>query len=209
MRANELPARPSRRVLTIGMAPADRGLEIERDAVLLGERRERDAVAREQRLVGGDHRFSGRQRGLDRGLGRIALAAHQLDEHVDLADRSRARPGRRPSAIFADRRRASCRATARSPRRPRSAGRSGRSGRRAARSIRRTTDAPTVPKPARPSFSGAAIARRQPAGGRRVSAAWREERRCATFRGPLSRKRRMLRAAWRMRCSFSTSAMRT
>ena len=27
--------------------------------------------------------------------------------------------------------------------------------------------------------------------------------------GPVSRKRRMLRAAWRMRCSFSTKAMRT
>ena len=33
---------------------ADRGLEIERDLVLLGERRERDAMARQQRLVGGD-----------------------------------------------------------------------------------------------------------------------------------------------------------
>ena len=30
-----------------------------------------------------------------------------------------------------------------------------------------------------------------------------------SFSGPVSRKRRMLRAAWRMRCSFSTSAMRT
>src|SRR6202012_5924253 len=29
------------------------------------------------------------------------------------------------------------------------------------------------------------------------------------FSGPVSRKRRKLRAAWRIRCSFSTSAIRT
>ncbi len=63
---------------------ADRRLEIERDAVLLGERRELEAVLGEQRLVGGDDRFASRQRGLDRALRRIALPAHQLDEDVDL-----------------------------------------------------------------------------------------------------------------------------
>ena len=41
---------------------ADRGLEIERDLVLLGERRQLDAVPRQQRLVGGDHRLAGLER---------------------------------------------------------------------------------------------------------------------------------------------------
>ncbi len=98
MRASELPARPSRNVLTIGMAPATAASKFSATSMLLGERRERDAVAREQRLVGGDHRFAGGERGLDRTLGRIALPAHQLDEHVDLGIGAQARPDRRPSA---------------------------------------------------------------------------------------------------------------
>ena len=42
-------------------------------------------MTRQQRLVGGDHRFLRRQRRRDRGLGGIAFSAHQLDEDVDLA----------------------------------------------------------------------------------------------------------------------------
>src|SRR5215467_2948080 len=64
---------------------ADRGLEIERHMVLLGNGRQRDAVTGKQRLVGGDNRFSRRERGRDRGFGRIALPADQLHEDVDLA----------------------------------------------------------------------------------------------------------------------------
>jgi hypothetical protein len=73
-----------------------------------------------------------------------------------------------------------------------------------------TTALPTVPSPARPTFSGKAITRRPSCSERR-----RDHRRVASgttlcsISGPVSRKRRMLRAAWRMRCSFSTSAMRT
>ena len=63
---------------------ADRGLEIKRDVMLFRERGELDAVLGEQRLVGGDHRFARRQRRLDRALGRIAGAADQFDEHVDV-----------------------------------------------------------------------------------------------------------------------------
>src|SRR6516164_2690987 len=64
---------------------ADRGLEIERHMVLLGNGRQRDAVAGKQRLVGGDNRFFRGERGRDRGLGRVALPADQLHEDVDLA----------------------------------------------------------------------------------------------------------------------------
>ena len=64
-------------------AAGDRRLERERRVVFLGEPRERDAVTREQRLVGGDDRPADGERRLDRALGRIALPAHQLDEHVD------------------------------------------------------------------------------------------------------------------------------
>src|SRR6516162_345006 len=63
---------------------ADYGLEIQRHMVLLGNGCQRDAVAGEQRLVGGDDRFFRRQRGRDRGFGRITLAADQFHEDVDL-----------------------------------------------------------------------------------------------------------------------------
>src|SRR5262249_55571690 len=63
---------------------ADRRLEIERRVALLGEPGEREAVAREQRLVGGDNGLSRRERRLDRGLGGIARPADQLDEDVDV-----------------------------------------------------------------------------------------------------------------------------
>ena len=60
MRSNELPAMPFAQGLHDRDGAADRGLEIERDVVLLGERGELDAVLGEQRLVGGDHRLAGR-----------------------------------------------------------------------------------------------------------------------------------------------------
>ena len=63
---------------------ADCGLEIQRHMVLLGDGRQRDAVAGKQRLVGGDDRFFRRQRSRDCGFGRIALAADQFHEDVDL-----------------------------------------------------------------------------------------------------------------------------
>ena len=63
---------------------ADRSLEIKGDMVLFRERGELDAMLGKQRLVGGDHRLSGRQRRFDRCLGRIAGAADQFDKHVDV-----------------------------------------------------------------------------------------------------------------------------
>ena len=64
---------------------ADRGFEIERHVVLLGDSRERNPVPRQQRLVGGDHGFFRRQRRRDRRVRGIPLAADQLHEHIDLA----------------------------------------------------------------------------------------------------------------------------
>ena len=191
---------------------AHRGLEIERDAVLLGERGELDAVLGEQRLVGGDDRLAARQ----------------------APPRPRAWPGRprRRSA----RRRRRCRGRSRAPpdRRPSAAlyrrGRAPRAGSRAvtattsmARPQRcastsrccassRTTAEPTVPSPARPAFRGATMERPQEPKTPICAADQRRFARGTTlcnFSGAVSRKRRRLRAAWRMRCSFSTRAMRT
>ena len=83
MRLMRLPPSPSRSVLTIGMPPATAASN--ESAVLFASAslRQRDAVVRQQRLVGGDHRPAGAERRLDRALGGIALAAHQFDEHVD------------------------------------------------------------------------------------------------------------------------------
>ena len=66
-------------------AARDRRLEAERRVMRLGQPGERNAMARQQRLVGGDHAAAEAERRLDRALGRIALPAHQLDEHVDAA----------------------------------------------------------------------------------------------------------------------------
>ena len=63
---------------------ADSCLEIQRAAVLLGERREAIAGACDQRLVGGDDGLAGAQRGLDRLARGAARTAHQFDEAVDL-----------------------------------------------------------------------------------------------------------------------------
>ena len=66
-----------------GMPPATAASKFSATPLLLGQPRQRRAVVGEQRLVGGDHMLAGLHRGLDRGLGRIALAAHQFDEDVD------------------------------------------------------------------------------------------------------------------------------
>ncbi len=85
-------------------------------------------------------------------------------------------------------------------------------------SIRRTTSAPTVPSPAIPTFRAATMTRKT---CRRVARAKRGQRWLKSYRRlargttlcnvsiPLSRKRRTPRAACRMRCSFSTMAIRT
>ena len=67
-----------------GNAAGNRALEVERNAMLLGERGERGPVMGEQRLVGGDHMLAGAERRLDRVLGGALLAADQLDENVDV-----------------------------------------------------------------------------------------------------------------------------
>ncbi len=59
-----------------------RGLEQQGRAGRLGQSRELCAVLGDQRLVGGDDRLAGFQRGLDRDLGRAVRAADQLDEDV-------------------------------------------------------------------------------------------------------------------------------
>ena len=66
-----------------GDAAGHRGLEVERDAVLLGEPRELHAVLGEQRLVGGDDVLAGRSAASTACLGDAVLAADQLDEDVD------------------------------------------------------------------------------------------------------------------------------
>ena len=65
-------------------AAGHRRLEVERHAALLGERGEARTVMSEQRLVGGDDVLAGAERGLHGGFRHAALAAHQLDEHVDV-----------------------------------------------------------------------------------------------------------------------------
>ena len=51
--------------------------------MLLGRPRQPQAVLGDQRLVGGDHRFAGFQRRLDRRQRGIAGPAHQFDEAID------------------------------------------------------------------------------------------------------------------------------
>ena len=84
----------SRMVLTIGMPPATDASKASATSAL-GEPRQIEPVMGKQRLVGGDHRLAGLERRLDRRLGRIALAAHQLDEDIDLG-----RPGQRHRIVM-------------------------------------------------------------------------------------------------------------
>ena len=65
------------------MRGADRRLEIQRAAMFFGGLGQPQSVLGDQRLVGGDHRFAGFQRRLDRRQRGIAGAAHQFDEAID------------------------------------------------------------------------------------------------------------------------------
>ena len=62
----------------------DCGLEQQRHALGLGQGRQLGAVLGDQRLVGGDDRLAGVERGFDRGLRRAVRAADQFDEDVDV-----------------------------------------------------------------------------------------------------------------------------
>ena len=63
-------------------AAGDRGLEGERDVVFLGQGGQGGAVHREHRLVGGDHRPAGGERGFHQGAGGAVGAADQFQHHV-------------------------------------------------------------------------------------------------------------------------------
>ena len=98
MRASELPARPSRSVFTIGMAPPTAASKLSATWFFSASAASATPWRASSALLAVTTDFFGRQRRLDRGLGGIALAADQLDEDVDLAVARRARPDRRPSA---------------------------------------------------------------------------------------------------------------
>ena len=64
-------------------------------------------MLREQRLVRGDHRLAGGERGGQRGLD--GIAAGDLDDHVDIGIARRARAAlRRARDVRGERRRAPC-----------------------------------------------------------------------------------------------------
>ena len=134
-------------------AAGDRRLEVERDAVLLGQPRQLGAVLGQQRLVGGDDVLAGAQRGLDGGFGRAVVAADQLDEDVD------GRIGREP--VGGSNQAMPSRLTPRSLSRLRALtpvttiSRPTVSARRAPCVCnRRSRPAPTVPSPATPNLNG-------------------------------------------------------
>ena len=64
-------------------AAGHRRLEVQGDAVFLGQTRQLGAVLCQQRLVGGDDMLARAQRGLDGGFCRAVVAADQFDEDVD------------------------------------------------------------------------------------------------------------------------------
>ena len=89
--AEQLAGAVARQPLADGLddrnAARHRGLEIQRHAVHFGQPREARTMMRQQRLVGGDDMLSGVQGGFNRRLGRVALAAHQFDEDIDIGCR--------------------------------------------------------------------------------------------------------------------------
>ena len=196
---------------------ADRRLEIQRHLVPFRQFGQSLAVAGEQRLVGGDDRLAGRERGLHCGIGGIALPADQFDEEIDLGV-ARQRHGIVEPAAAGEIGIAFLVAVAGGD------GDHVDSASAAARQrIAPLGEKPHCRRPHRPQSGQTDFQRRThrrrrfrvrsaPRRRRLRSAPQRRVARGTTlcnFSGPLSRKRRMLRAAWRMRCSFSTSAMRT
>ena len=65
-------------------AAGDRGLEGERDVLVFRQFRQRQPVLGEQRLVRGDDVLACRERRFHRGARGALIAAHQLDENVDV-----------------------------------------------------------------------------------------------------------------------------
>ena len=135
-------------------AAGRRGLEGERDAIGLGQLGQRHAVMGEQRLVGGDDRFAGRQRGLDR----VPWPARPSRRSVRRGSRS---PAIAASATGSSNQVSPARSTPRSRLRSRAETAVTRMARpqRAAsafscRRRMRSTEAPTVPRPAMPMRRG-------------------------------------------------------
>ena len=178
----------------------------------------------EQRLVGGDDVAAGLERRLDRrSRAAPSVAADQFDEDVDIGDLRQLDRVVEPLLPRRDRRRgravrSRAETAATTSSRPHWRRQLGRLVARA----RATTDAPTVPSPAIPTRNALPChaAGRRPLENRadRNSSCGNAATRSAEQRHHVvraacgadrPRKRLMLRAAWRMRCSFSTSAMRT
>ena len=84
-------------------AAGDRGLEAERRVMRFGQPGERHAVARQQRLVGGDHAAADAERRLDRALGRDRPPRPSARRRRRCRRRGRARSGRRPCAPWTGR----------------------------------------------------------------------------------------------------------
>ncbi len=167
-----------------------RRLEQERDALGFGDRRQPGPVFGEEGLVGGDHRLARLERGFHRRPRRALGAADQFDEDVDVigarqGDRivEPGRAGNVAAATSAD---------------------AGHHGRAARRRERRTLGQEGDERPAHDAQAGDAD---PPGAGHQAETGSGRSR--LRIWPDWSRKRFTLRAAWRMRCSFSTRPMRT
>ena len=187
-----------------GNAAGHRALEIQRDLVLLGERGEAGPVMGEQRLVGGDDMLAGRERGLDRLLCHTALAANQLDEHVDRGILRQSdgvlhetQSGQIGVAFLLP---ASGRVRDDLDRAPGACGKL-----RLARRQQPQETAADGADPRQPKLQCITHGRNQ---NDRFALEAMGMTLCMVL-AESERNLRMLRAAWRMRCSFSTSASRT
>ena len=135
-------------------AARDRGLEVERDALFFSASfASATPCCASSALLAVTTDLPAASAASTAPLRGIAVAAHQLDEHIDLGIDAQARPDRRPSAISA---RSTPRFLAFSA--PMTAttsiGRPQRAGEQlvARCAISRTTEAPTVPRPASTHF---------------------------------------------------------
>ena len=205
-----LPASPSRSVLMIGMPPPTAASNDSARLVRLGELRERHAMVASSALLAVTTGLPASSAASTAALGGIALAAHQLDEDVDAADRARARPGRRPSAAVERSSVASRGAVAATQTATSSIGRPARS----ASASRVRTISRDDGRADRAQSGKADSAAVRPCGGSGRTRESAQPRLASgttlcNFSGRFQGSGRMLRAAWRMRCSFSTSAMRT